>query len=45
MNRAAGLEEGPITMDAINQTLATGMKEVKRVLQVFFRLYRERTVI
>ncbi|MCP5346021.1 MAG: S-methyl-5'-thioinosine phosphorylase [Gammaproteobacteria bacterium] len=45
VNRAAGLEEGPITMDAINQTLATGMKEVKRVLQVFFRLYRERTVI
>lgn len=45
VNRAAGLEEMPITMAAINETLATGMAEVRKVLQVFVRLYRERTVI
>ncbi len=45
VNRAAGLEEAPITMEAINQTLTSGMGEVKKVLRVFVGLYRERTVI
>ena len=42
VNRAAGLEEAPITMEAISNTLATGMLEVKRVLQVFVELYKDR---
>lgn len=42
VNRAAGLEEAPITMEAISNTLATGMLEVKRVLQVFVELYKNR---
>ncbi|MEZ5491809.1 MAG: S-methyl-5'-thioinosine phosphorylase [Gammaproteobacteria bacterium] len=45
VNRAAGLEEMPITMEAINNTLSRGIIEVKNILQVFVRLYRERTEI
>lgn len=45
VNRAAGLDDTPITMEAINRTLATGMAEVKKVLQVFVALYRDRTII
>jgi 5'-deoxy-5'-methylthioadenosine phosphorylase len=45
VNRAAGLEDTPITMEAINSTLATGMAEVKKVLQVFVELYKNRTTM
>jgi len=45
VNRAAGLDETPITMEAINKTLAIGMAEVKKVLRVFVELYRDRTTI
>jgi 5'-methylthioinosine phosphorylase len=45
VNRAAGLEDTPITMEAINNTLATGMAEVKKVLQVFVELYKNRTTL
>ena len=45
VNRAAGLDDTPITMEAINRTLATGMKEVKKVLKVFVAIYRDRTTI
>jgi 5'-deoxy-5'-methylthioadenosine phosphorylase len=45
VNRAPGLGDTPITMEVINQTLAAGMVEVKRILLLFVQLYRERTVI
>jgi len=45
VNRAAGLDDTSITMEAINKTLATGMIEVKKVLRVFMELFRDRTAI
>jgi purine nucleoside phosphorylase len=40
VNRAAGLEERPITMTDINQVLDSGMRRVKEVLTVFLQCYR-----
>ncbi|MBL4820915.1 MAG: S-methyl-5'-thioinosine phosphorylase [Gammaproteobacteria bacterium] len=39
VNRAAGLEKKPITMEDINHTLVAGMAEVKKLIPVFARLY------
>lgn len=41
VNRAAGLEEKPITMEAINQALYLGMGEVKKLLPVLVKLYAD----
>ena len=45
VNRAAGLEDSPITMEVINKNLTAGIAEVKKVLQVFVELYRDRTAV
>jgi 5'-methylthioinosine phosphorylase len=39
VNRAAGLDDKPITMAAINKTLVVGIKEIKRLLPIFIDLY------
>ncbi len=39
VNRAAGLEDKPITMETINHTLYIGMGVVKKLLPVFVTLY------
>ena len=43
VNRAAGLDGNPITMDAINLILMSGIGQVKKLLRVFLNRYREQT--
>ena len=45
VNRAAGLDDEVITMEAINRTLASGMQEIRKVLRVFVRLYQQRLAV
>ena len=39
VNRAAGLDDKPITMKAINKTLGIGVKEIKRLLPAIIARY------
>jgi len=39
VNRAAGLENHPITMDMINKVLASAMDDVKQILRRFIGIY------